>query len=100
VTTSDAGGNLALLAALVGAVGLARQPNVPKALGNSKENLFKNAKGRPFYFVFSPTSFYQSKVQVVTRSFTCPRGKSLLKNCQSFFETEFLSGHIATNAGL
>jgi hypothetical protein len=26
-----------------------------------------------------------------------PRGKSLLENCRPFFETQFLSGHIATN---
>jgi hypothetical protein len=26
-----------------------------------------------------------------------PRGKPLLENCRPFFETEFLSGHIATN---
>jgi hypothetical protein len=44
-----------------------------------RSNLFKNAKGRPFHFSFVQRYFL--KVQVVTKPFTCPRGKSLLAEC-------------------
>ena len=48
-----------------------------------------------YNYVIQVTYFLKSKLSA--KPFTCPRGKSLLENCQPFFETEFLSGHIATN---
>jgi hypothetical protein len=54
-----------------------------KSGGLSEENLFKNAKGRLYYFLICPT-FYFFKVQVVTEPFNCPRGKILLGSRQPF----------------
>ena len=60
----------------------------------SKENLFKNAKGRLYLLLACPT-FVIFKVQVVIEPFTCQRGKSLLVECHPI--VLHLSGHIATN---
>jgi len=48
--------------------------------GIRRDNLFKNAKGRPFISNLSNVIYFL-KVQVVTKRFTCPRRESLLVEC-------------------
>ena len=54
-----------------------------KCAGTSKENLFKKARGRLYFFLTCP-KFHFFKVQVFTDPLTCQHGKSFLKRCQSF----------------
>ncbi len=53
------------------------QWHVPNEGGNPGRILNKNAKGRPFHFIICPPLINFLKVQVVTKSITCPRGEFL-----------------------
>ena len=54
-----------------------------KCVGTSQENLFKKCEGSAVLF-FNLSHVYFFKVQVVTETLTCPRGKSLLVVRQPF----------------